>query len=159
MARPRFRIHLSREEREALQAIVDAPSTPQGLARRARLIVLANGEGWSNRAVADALGIGKCDVTRWTKRWIERRREPVRERLRDRPRSGRPAQIGAEAWCRILALACEPPEAHGRPISHWSSRELAEEACAQGIVASLSPGHLRKVLKKKTSSPTAAATG
>jgi hypothetical protein len=47
-----------------------------------------------------------------------------------------------------MALACEKPENYGRPISHWSSRELADEAVKQGIVASLSPGHLRKVLKK-----------
>lgn len=159
MGRPRFRIDLLDEEREALQALVDAPSTAQGLARRGRIILLANGEGWSNQAIADELGIRKCDVTRWTKRWRERADEPPLERLRDRVRTGRPPQIDADAWCRIVALACESPETYGRPITHWSSRELAEEVCAQGIVAHLSAGHLRKVLKKKISSPTAAAIG
>lgn len=159
MGRPRFRINLLDEEREELQSLVNARSSPQGLVRRARIILLANGACWSNQAIAEELGIRKCDVTRWTKRWIECAPESVRARLSDRPRAGRPPRIGTEQWCSILALACEPPQQHGRPITHWSSRELAEEACAQGIVERLSPGHLRKVLKKKISSPIAAATG
>ena len=74
-------------------------------------------------------------------------------RLRDRSRSGRPSQISAEQWGRIMALACEPPEQHGRTIRRWTSRELAEEAIQQGIVASLSEGHLRKVLQKRRCNP------
>lgn len=159
MGRPRFRINLLDTEREELSELVNARSTPQGLVRRARIILLANEECWSNQVIADELDISKCDVTRWTKRWIERALEPVRTRLSDRARAGRPPRIVAEQWCSVIALACEPPQQHGRPITHWSSRELAEEACAQGIVAGLSPGYLRKVMKKKTSSPTAAATG
>jgi putative transposase len=45
-----------------------------------------------------------------------------------------------------VALACAPPERYGRPITHWSSRELAAEVLKQGIVAQLSAGHLRKFL-------------
>lgn len=150
MARPRFRTELTPGERETLQTLINAPGTAQGLARRARIVLLANGEGWSNRAIADKLGIHKSDITAWTKRWLERKDEPLLERLGDRPRSGRPAQIDADAWCRIMAVACESPEAYGRPISHWSSRELAEEAVAQGIVEQLSAGHLRKALKKRS---------
>ncbi|MGB5834573.1 MAG: helix-turn-helix domain-containing protein [Thiohalocapsa sp.] len=149
MPRPRFRTDLSPEERKTVQALVDAPSTAQGLARRARIVLLANGDGWSNQAIAEKLAIHKSDVSFWTKRWLERGSEPVVERLRDRPRSGRPPRIDADAWCRIMAMACEPPETYDRPISHWSSRELAEEVCTQGIVEHLSAGHLRKVLKKR----------
>jgi putative transposase len=159
MARARFRTDLAPHEREELQALVGAPGTAQGLARRARIVLLANGEGWSNRAIADKLDIHKSDITVWTKRWLERKDDPVLERLCDRPRSGRPAQIDADAWCRIMAVACESPETYGRPISHWSSRELAEEVVARGIVKQLSAGHLRKALKKKISSRIAAVTG
>ena len=151
MFRSSFRTPLDDDERKALQALADAPGTTQGLARRARIVLLANGEGWTNRAIADKLDIHKSDVTVWTKRWIERRDDPPLERLRDRPRSGRPADIDADAWCRIMAVACEPPQT--------CSRELAEEVRAQGIVEHLSAGHLRKALKKKTFSRIAAATG
>lgn len=52
-----------------------------------------------------------------------------------------------------MALACEPPADHGRPISHWSSAELAAEAVKHGIVEQLSAGHLRKVLAQATLQP------
>lgn len=139
--------------------MVRAHSTPQQVARRARIVLLANGEGLSNQAIADALGIYKADVSIWTRRWVERGLEPVMDRLRDRSRPGRPDTITAEQWCRIFALACEPPQAHDRPITHWTSRELADEAVKQGIVERLSDGHLRKVLKKRPYSRTAAAIG
>lgn len=62
---------------------------------------------------------------------------------------GLPIGSRLSKWCQIIALACEPPEAYGRPISHWSSTELADEAIRQGIVESISAGHLRKALKKR----------
>ena len=43
-------------------------------------------------------------------------------------RPGAPTTFSAEQWCQIIALACEPPEASDRPISHWTPRELADEA-------------------------------
>ena len=146
-------------ERECLEKRVRAHGTPQQLARRARIVLLANGEGWSNREIADALKSHKADVSIWTKRWIERASDPLAQRLRDLPRSGRPETLSAEQWCRIFALACEPPHAHARPISHWTSRELADEAIKQGIVETLSEGHLRKMLKKRPYNRIAAATG
>jgi putative transposase len=158
-ARTRYRINLLSSEREFLQKLIRAHGTPQQIARRARIVLLANGEGWSNREIADELKIHKADVSIWTKRWIERTLEPVAQRLRDLPRPGRPDTISPEQWCRIFALACEPPHAHGRPISHWSSRELTAEAIKQGIVETLSEGHLRKMLKKRPYSPIAAVTG
>ena len=159
MAHPRYRTNLLASERTVLEQLVRAHSTPQQVARRARIVLLANGEGLSNQAIADALGIDKADVSIWTRRWVERGLEPVMDRLRDRPRSGRPDTITAEQWCQIFALACEPPQAHGRPITHWTSRELADEVVKQGIVERLSDGHLRKVLKKRPYSRTAAVIG
>ena len=159
MAHPRYRINLLASERTVLEQLIRAHSTPQQVVRRARIVVLANGEGLSNQAIADALGIYKADVSIWTKRWVERGLEPVTDRLRDRPRVGRADTISAEQWGRIFARAGEPPEAHGRPITHWTRRELADEVVKQGIVERRSDGHLRKVLKKRPDSRTAAAIG
>ena len=159
MARRLYRINLIESEEEELRKLNRKQGTAQSIARRARIILLANGAGWSNEAIAEELRIDSQEVGYWLKRWIVRGLEPIEVRLRDRERSGRPSQIGAEQWCRILALACEPPEQYGRPISHWTSRELAEEAIQQGIVVSLSEGHLRKVLKKRSYNRTVAAIG
>ncbi|MFZ1537511.1 MAG: helix-turn-helix domain-containing protein [Chromatiaceae bacterium] len=158
-APPRYRINLLANEREFLEKLIGTHGTEQQIARRARIVLLANGEAWSNQAIAEELKIYQADVSMWTQRWVERGHDPLAQRLRDRPRSGRPGTIGADAWCRVFALACESPQEHGRPITHWSSRELAAEAIGQGIVASLSAGHLRKTLKKRRCNPIAAVTG
>jgi putative transposase len=159
VAQPLYRINLLSTERRELEQLARGHKTPQLIARRARIILMANEEGMSNADIARELGINKAKVTLWTQRWIERGLEPVGDRLCDRPRPGAPDTIAPEQWCRVIALACESPQAYGYPMSHWSSKELVAEAVKQGIVEHLSAGHLRKVLKKKRCSLTARATG
>ncbi len=68
----------------------------------------------------------------------------VQEVLADEPRPGTPAVFGPEAIVRIVALACEDPRKEsGRPITHWTPPELADEAVKRGIVGSISPRKLR----------------
>jgi hypothetical protein len=44
-------------------------------------------------------------------------------------------------------LACEDPrEESGRPITHWSTAELADEAIERGIVESISPRSVGRFL-------------
>lgn len=69
MAHPRCRINLLASVRTILEQLSLAHTTPQQVARRARIVLLANGEGWSNQAIADALGIYKADVSIGTRRW------------------------------------------------------------------------------------------
>jgi putative transposase len=57
------------------------------------------------------------------------------------------ATFSAEQWCQIIALACEPPEASARPISHWTPRELADEARKRGIVATISARHVGRLVQ------------
>ncbi len=158
-ARTLYRINLTSVERTELERLERGHTTPQHIAKRAQIILMANEEGMSNQEIATRLGTTKGRVTQWTKRWIDQALESIRERLSDLPRPGAPDIITAEQWCRIMALACESPQDYGHPISHWSSRELAAEAVKQGIVEHLSAGHLRRVLEKKRYSPIAAATG
>jgi len=49
------------------------------------------------------------------------------EALTDHPRPGTPATFTAEQIVQIVAVACEDPAASGRPVSHWTPREVAEE--------------------------------
>ena len=133
-------------ERRELAALVRAKKTQQRTALRAR-IVLALSEGENAPTVARRLSTTRTTVRLWRTCWLERAGRSVRERLADGERTGAPATITAEQWCKILALACEPPEHAGRPITHWTSRELAEEAIKQGIVATISTRHVGRFLK------------
>jgi putative transposase len=65
--------------------------------------------------------------------------ELVEEVLADEPRPGTPPTFTPEQIVRIVALACEDPrEGSGRAITHWTPRELADEAVKRGIVKSIS---------------------
>ena len=156
-------IALTDEARQGLVALVRRRTSPQQIARRAR-IVLAAACGRTNAAVARAVGVDVETARLWRGRWVGL--QPlaladlsVEARLADAPRSGKPRRIGAEQVCRIVALACEAPRASGRPISQWSGREVADEVVARGIVPAISPRHAARLLKKGTCSRTASATG
>jgi hypothetical protein len=48
---------------------------------------------------------------------------------------------------RIVAIACESPEKSERPVSHWTAKELAQEAIKRGIVEKISPRSVGRFLK------------
>ena len=117
-----------------------------------------------NAQIARRLGIDVDTVRLRRQRWlgfqaVSREDLPLAERLTDAPRPGRPARITAEQLCQIVALACEAPNATGRPISQWTSREMAAEIRHRGIVAQISPRHAARLLKKGISNRTWCATG
>jgi transposase len=101
-----------------LRDLVRAPSTPQGLALRGR-IVLAAAEGRSNQQIASTLGLPQVTVGKWRRSFAQRGLEG----LQDAPRSGRPIKHGREVWHRVQSRACQQPEFQGR----WSVRTLARE--------------------------------
>ena len=137
---------LSEAERQDLHTLIRAHKTPQHHSFRAQ-IILQLAEGLNAPEVARRLGTTRKTVRRWRRHWLKRHTCAVPERLQDAPRPGAPATFGAEQWCQIIALACEPPEASGRPISHWTPRELADEASKRGIVETISERHVGRFLK------------
>lgn len=139
-------IVLSEDEHHDLMTLIRAGKTPQHLSFRAQIIVrLAADQTTSD--VAHQLGTPRVTVRRWRCHWMERAEASVLERLQDAPRPGAPATFRAEQWCQIMALACEPPPHSGRPISHWTPRELADEAIKRGIVETISTRHVGRFLK------------
>ena len=148
-ARP---ITVSTRQRQVLDHLARAASTPQAVALRAR-IVLATADGASNRGLAQRLGLVRHTVQAWRDRWAaageallaaeleggegdDRALETViRGVLADDPRPGAPPTFTPEQLCQLMAIACEPPGDSDRPLSQWTPRELAEEASKRGIVA------------------------
>lgn len=160
-------IKLSEAEREALKKLVKAHKTSQQIVLRAGIIQKA-GEGKSNVQIGRELSITVDTVRLWRGRWRKWQAIPLEEmraeeRLEDLPRPGCPARITAEQRCQIEALACEKPEGSGRPISHWTQKELAEEIMKRGIVEKISARHVGRLLKRgeyqTTSNPLLADNG
>lgn len=147
MRQIKYKINLKIDEKEVLEKLLKKQSTPQNIARRARIILLTNNTEESYTAIANTLGIASSDITKWTKRWVERSDiKDSEERLQDNPRSGRPSGITPEQWCQIIALACEKPENHGVPITNWSHSTLIKEIIKQGIVETISQSHVGSFL-------------
>jgi transposase len=139
-------VPVTEQERHELAALVRARTTEQRLVLRAR-IILALSHGKNAPQVARELGSTRTSVRLWRRCWLERAGRGVVERLSDAERSGAPTTFTPEQWCQIMAIACEQPEACGRPITHWTARELAEEAIARGVVRQISPRHVGRFLK------------
>ena len=142
MARSAEPIVLSEVERDELDRLVRAHSTPQQVALRAQIVLLA-ANGIGNRDSARRLGVTVQTVRCW-----RRRGEPdlaLVDRLADAPRPGTPPTFTPEQICAILA--CEPPEGSGVPITHWSQSALAREAVKRGLVETISHGSVGRFLK------------
>ncbi len=155
-------IRVSPAQQDVLQRIQRQQTADQRLVRRAALI-LALAAQPCIEAVARRLGLTRVTVRAWRDRWLEatevlkraeQERTPQQLRtlveliLDDAPRPGKPATFSPEQIVQIVAVACEPPEQSGRPISHWTSRELADEVQKRGIVATISPRSVGRFLKR-----------
>ncbi len=145
-------IELGEKEQEELEKLVKRHTVGQQMALRGR-IILAAGEGKNNSQIVRELGVSIDMVRLWRGRWLLL--EPIKledlsveERLEDLPRSGAPARITADQRCQIEQLACEQPEASGRPITNWTNREIADEIMKQGIVEQISARHAGRLLKR-----------
>lgn len=157
------KIELTAAQRQGLEELVRRHLTPQQIALRARIILIAD-EGENNSQIARQLGISLDMVRLWRNRWlglqpVSLEDLSVEDRLYDAPRPGAPRRITDEQVCQIVALACEAPERSGRPISQWTGREIAEEIKRRGIVEELSERHAARLLKRGTCSHTAGAIG
>ena len=141
-------IELTEEQRQALEAMVRKHTSPHQLVIRARIILLA-AQGHGIRAIAAHLHIARGRVQSWRRRWLTAPASAaVAQRLADLPRPGAPATYTPEQICAIVALACESPEASGRPISHWTQQELADEAVKRGLVEAISQRSVGRFLKR-----------
>ena len=122
-AAPAPAIELSAEDRVLLQRWTRAHGTPQSVARRAWVILLA-AEGHSNVSITRELGVGRPTVIECRRRFAE---EGVQGLTRVRPGRGRPARISQEKVAEIVHATL-----HGQPEgeTHWSCRSLAK---AKGV--------------------------
>ena len=155
------KVVITEGQQEALHTLTRSSTCPQAVAQRAGMILLAF-DGQDNQEIADRLGCERHAVGIWRRRWVKAFarlvliecgekesvfRRALQDVLSDAPRCGCPSKFTPEQITQVLAVACEPPEESGRPVSHWTPRELADEVVKRNIVPSISARHVGRFLK------------
>jgi transposase len=158
---------ITERQQAALRQMAAASTSSVRLVQRAE-VVLRGFAGEENQAIAAAIDLDPTAVGMWRRRWVkawpkliqlectETRaafHRAIEDVLSDAPRSGKPGKFTPEQITQIVALACEPPEQSGRPITHWTYKELADEAKKRGIVGSISAAQVGRYLREAELQP------
>jgi len=161
------KVQLSEKQLGILNKIIRESTAAVRLVQRCRIIVLAY-EGRLNEVIAAEVNLGRNQVGRWRRRWQQSfdaliiiecteatavLRHAIEEVLSDAPRPGSPGTFTAEQVTLIIAIACEPPENSGRPITYWTGREIADEARRRGVVESISTRQVNRYLSAAALQP------
>lgn len=159
------KVWITERQQPILVELSKSRTESQSVVQRATIVLRAF-EGQLNEQIAEEIGLGPRQVGVWRRRWQaawkeltalecrepRRLREAIQEVFRDAPRSGSPGTFTAEQVTQILALACEPPEKSGRPIAHWTRKELHAEVLKRGI-AQISESQVGRYLKQAALQP------
>lgn len=162
-------VAITARQRRVLERIRRRETSTQQQVRRAQAVLLA-AEG-NNAQVAHRVGVTRDTARLWRARWGAAAEALLAAELEgdeaaletvvlgvlaDEPRSGAPAVFTPEQLCQLMALACTPPAAAGRPLDRWTPRELADEAARRGIVARISARTVGRFLVLGGGGPAAA---
>ena len=146
----KYRVKLSKVQREQLQELTSSGTIKVRKYRRARVLLLANEahrEGCKTDAeIAERVGISIPTIQRIRQRFVE---EGLEAAINEKPRPGKPETFSGQQRAEITALACSAP-----PIGYtrWSLRLLARKLVELEMVESISHVTVREVLKKTNSS-------
>jgi transposase len=166
MAGTAAKIIISERQQKLLEEFSKSRTIGKCIAQRATIILLGFA-GMLNEAIALQVGLNRQQVGIWRQRWRDawdslcvwectephRLREAILEVLSDAPRPGAPPTFTADQVALIVALACEPPKLSGRPIDHWTLRELRDEAIKREIVADVSVSQIGRFLQQAAVQP------
>ena len=148
----KYRVKLSKEERQQLEQQVKTGEGPARQLMHARILLKADegedGPGWSDEQISEALEVSVPTSERVRRRFVEqglqdaitRRRQPERPSKR---------KIDGEQEAHLIALACSPvPSGY----EHWTMRLLADKMVVLGYVEQVSHKTVWETLKKTNSS-------
>lgn len=166
MAGTAAKIVVSERQQALLEEFRKSRTVGKCIGQRATIILLGFAGMW-NEDIARQVGLNRQQVGVWRQRWRDawealcvwectephRLREAILDVLSDAPRPGTPAKFTAEQVSQIVALACEPPKLSGRPIDHWTLRELRDEAIKRNIVTEISVSRIGHFLQQAAVQP------
>ncbi len=155
----KYVVRLSSEERARLEGMIRTGRDAAYRLLKARILlkadVTAEGDGWDDARIAQALETSASTVFRTRRQLVEEGLEAALAR-KTRQTPPKPRIFDGEAEARLLQLACsEPPEGYAR----WSLRLLEKRVVELGIVETASDSTIHRVLKKTHSNRIAAVTG
>lgn len=157
--KPRYRVTLTEQERQELEALTKTAkaNAKQFLYARSLLLCDAGPQGpaWTVADTAEAMGVTPRTIEHLKKRFVEEGLASALERRRpEKPPRGVTFDGAFEA--RLIALACsETPEGRRR----WTVRLLAEKAVELKLAPSVSHMTIQRMLKKTNLSLTSGSTG
>ena len=156
------KVFFTEVQMQMLEEIVASRTAPVRLVQRAQIVLLAY-QKRNNEQIGEVVDLNPQQVSVWRKRWKAKQdhlihvectetkaalRRAIETVLADRPRKGRDAIFTTDQQAAIIAIACEPPDAQSeRPISHWTHREVADEAVRRNVVPSISTSRVGAFLK------------
>jgi transposase len=166
MAGTAAKVIISERQQKLLEEFSKSRTIGKCIVQRATIILLGFA-GMLNEQIALQVGLNRIQVGVWRRRWRDawealcvwectephRLREAILDVLADAPRPGAPATFTAEQVSQIVALACEPPKLSGRPIDHWTLRELRDEAIQRNIVTDISESQICRYLQQAAVQP------
>ena len=156
---PRYKVTLTKEERQELETISTKGRRAARTVLYARALLLLDageyGPKWHVEKVAEAVGTTTRSLEHLKKRFVEEGVIAAIERKK-RITPPREIQFGGEFEAQLIALACSAaPEGRSR----WTVRLLVEKMVELKIVPNVSPMTVCNTLKKMNLSLTKANTG
>jgi transposase len=141
----KFVVRLTGPQRQQVERMVRSGRHPARALVHARILLKAdaNGPGWSDDRIAEAVECSAGTVARVRKRLAAGGLEAALHRKRPTGRQYRKLDGAQEA--RLVALACgTPPEGHAR----WTLKLLADRLVELEVVEAISDETVRRTLKK-----------
>jgi transposase len=155
----RYKVTLTKEERESLEGLTKDGKTQSKLFLHARALLLCDasedGPKWIVNDVAEALGVTNRTIEHLKKRFVE---EGLAQALARKQREIPPREIVYDGAfeARLLQLACsDAPKGYSR----WTVRLLSEKIVELKIAPACSAMAVCRTLKKTNYSLVAANTG
>jgi len=145
---PRYRVTLTKEEREELELIARNGKSRSKKFINARVLLLCdageNGPSWNVGDVAAALGVTSRTIEHLKKKFVEDGIETALHR-KQREKPPREVKFDGAFEARLMTLACsDAPEGRHR----WTVRLLADKAVELKFAEYVSPMTVQRILKK-----------
>lgn len=148
----KHRVALTSNQRQRVEAFIRAGAATAQTQTHARILLKADagpdGPAWSDAAIAQACEVSIPTVERVRRAFATKGLDAALHRKKWSGPSRR--KLDGEGEAQLVAVSCsEPPDGAER----WTLLLLADKLVALGVVDSITPETVRRVLKKTNSNP------